>query len=171
VELHFSDYLAFTLAEEGGFTDDPRDAGGATNWGITQATLSHWRGEPCTIDDVENLGNNEVRAIYHALYWLALQCDTLRNGLDLMMFDFGVNAGVGRAARMLQASLDVTVDGLLGPISMLAARGADLVGLIGDLATRQEAFYSGLADFPVFGKDWLARLGRRKTLALSMTRS
>jgi len=28
---------------EGGFSNDPSDHGGAANWGITAATLAHWR--------------------------------------------------------------------------------------------------------------------------------
>ena len=28
---------------EGGFSNDPSDPAGATNWGITAATLAHWR--------------------------------------------------------------------------------------------------------------------------------
>jgi lysozyme family protein len=35
--------LAFVFAEEGGYTDDPLDPGGATNLGITLDELSRWR--------------------------------------------------------------------------------------------------------------------------------
>ena len=37
---NFDKCLKFTLQFEGGFTNDPKDPGGPTNLGITQATLS-----------------------------------------------------------------------------------------------------------------------------------
>ena len=37
--------LAFTVAQEGGYRD-PADPGGATNMGITLATLRHWDHDP-----------------------------------------------------------------------------------------------------------------------------
>jgi lysozyme family protein len=41
----FDACLAFTLAQEGGYVDDP-DPKGATNLGITLATLQHWDHSP-----------------------------------------------------------------------------------------------------------------------------
>ena len=42
----FDPCLGFTLAQEGGYVDDPADPGGATNMGITLATLRHWDHDP-----------------------------------------------------------------------------------------------------------------------------
>ena len=36
--------LDFVFEREGGYVDDPHDPGGATNMGITLATLAAWRG-------------------------------------------------------------------------------------------------------------------------------
>ena len=41
---HFSVALAFVARWEGIFSDDARDLGGATKYGITHAVLSQWRG-------------------------------------------------------------------------------------------------------------------------------
>ena len=46
--------LAFVLAAEGGYVDDPMDPGGATNLGITLDVLSQWRHSAVTKDDVKN---------------------------------------------------------------------------------------------------------------------
>lgn len=35
--------LKIVLEFEGGFSEDPQDKGGATNYGITQSTYSQWR--------------------------------------------------------------------------------------------------------------------------------
>ena len=53
----------FIAKWEGGFVNDPRDPGGATNMGITIATLSSWRGTPVTVQDVRNLTKQEARQI------------------------------------------------------------------------------------------------------------
>ena len=37
---NFDDCLKFTLQFEGGFVNNPKDPGGPTNLGVTQATLS-----------------------------------------------------------------------------------------------------------------------------------
>jgi len=168
VITQFEACLAFTLGEEGGFTNDPRDPGGATNMGITLATLSNWRGDNCVPGDVRDLARNEAAAIYHGLYWQALQCGGLPMGVDLQIFDFGVNAGTGRAARMLQAALDVTVDGLIGPVTVGAAQYVDAVLLVGRLSDREEAYYRTLPTFSIFGVGWLSRSERRRVRALSM---
>ena len=167
----FDRCLPFTLREEGGFTDNPRDPGGATNWGITLATLTHWRGHPCTPDDVRALPLAEAQAIYQALYWHAMRCDLLPPGIDLMTFDFGVNAGPRTSAEELQAALGVGVDGLVGPITALAARGADRAGLIGGLHDAHAAHYRALPGFPLYGDGWLARLDRCASTAVDMTAS
>ena len=50
---------------EGGLSNDPSDHGGATNWGITAATLAHWRGYSVTAEYVRAIQPDEARAIYH----------------------------------------------------------------------------------------------------------
>lgn len=164
----FEACLAFTLNEEGGFTNDPQDPGGATNMGITLATLSHWRGDDCVPNDVRNLTRSEATEIYYGLYWQALQCGALPMGVDLQVFDFGVNAGAGRSAKMLQAALAVTTDGLVGPVTVHAACDADAGFLVGRLSDQQEVYYRALPTFSSFGVGWLSRLERRRTVALSM---
>ena len=41
---NFDRALALTLKFEGGYADNPADPGGATNMGVTRATLSRVRG-------------------------------------------------------------------------------------------------------------------------------
>ena len=47
------DIITTVLKYEGGFVNDLADRGGATNWGITQATLTAWRKRPATVADVK----------------------------------------------------------------------------------------------------------------------
>lgn len=116
------------LRHEGGFVNDPDDPGGATNFGITRATLEDWRGRDVSPAEVESMGIAEARAIYRDRYYLKPRIDLLPAELQPSVFDFHVNAG-GNAIRCLQRVLNevagpVTVDGGLGPQSASAAQRA-----------------------------------------------
>ena len=120
MEGNFQACLKHVLAMEGGFTNDPSDHGGATNWGITAATLAHWRGHQVTAADVGAIQPEEARAIYHANYWNTVRGGELPGGVDLVVFDISVNSGPGRAVRVLQEVVGVAADGLLGPVTLRA---------------------------------------------------
>src|SRR5215475_12529181 len=91
----FDTCLAFTLKEEGGYSDDPADPGGATNMGITLATYRQWSDNPNLGPlQVQDMSERTARAIYRSLYWNPLRADALPAGVDLSVFDMGVNAGI-----------------------------------------------------------------------------
>ena len=103
--MSFEACLPVILASEGGFVDDPHDPGGATNLGITRATLSGWLGRAASIADVEALSPAAVAPIYQARYWNPSHAGDCPPGVDLMVFDEAVNQGVGRAIASLQVAL------------------------------------------------------------------
>jgi lysozyme family protein len=168
----FQECLNFTLAQEGGYVDDPHDPGGATNLGITLATYRCWDHDPALgPGDVEALSRQTAAAIYHALYWNALCGHSLPPGVDLTTFDFGVNTGTRRSAKLLQRAVGFAgdeVDGVIGPETLRAVLAADATRLVQDLAVRQADFYRDLAQFDRFGQGWLARTARRKEAALAL---
>ena len=94
--------------------------------------------------------------------------DVLPDGVALMVFDFGVNAGQGTSARELQAIVGVAVDGVVGPLTALATKGADPAALIGALHDAHESHYRVLPDYLDFGAGWLARLKRCTALAINL---
>lgn len=109
----------------GTYTNDPRDAGGPTKWGITQGALARWRGRPVSASDVQALGKDEAVAIYRRDYMAPFETIEDPSLLELM-FDFGVNHGPARAAEALQTVLHRIgyytdrVDGDFGPKSRAA---------------------------------------------------
>src|SRR5689334_4271744 len=103
--VNFLRILALVFRVEAGFVDHPSDPGGATNHGITLATLSHCRGRPCTKADVRALSQEEAGEIYRREYWDKVQGDALPAGVDYAVFDFGVNSGTVRAIVSLQRAL------------------------------------------------------------------
>lgn len=162
---NFDRCVEAVLSREGGFSDNPRDPGGATNHGITLKTLQAYRetlesqaGRPVTAEDVRNLTQTEAREIYRSMYWNAMRCDDLPPGLDLMVFDFGVNAGPGRAVSLLQRLVGAKVDGSVGPKTLAAVQAANCADLIDRYAAERELFYRTLPTFGDFGQGWLSRV-------------
>jgi lysozyme family protein len=103
----FEPSLAHVLKHEDGYVNHPADPGGATNLGITAATLAQARGHPVSAADVAALTRAEAAAIYRRLFWNPARSDDLPAGLDHAVFDLAVNSGPGRAARLLQRVLAV----------------------------------------------------------------
>ena len=166
----FDACLRFTLAAEGGFVDNPRDPGGATNMGVTLATLRVWEDSPdLGVAAVRALTAAVVTPIYGADYWNKLRCDALPAGVDLMAFDFAVTSGTLRSAKMLQVQLGCDADGSVGPDTLARAGTTNPEALIDALAGRQAAYYRILPTFSVFGRGWLARTERRRVAAHGMS--
>ena len=106
--------------------------------------------------------------------WNPLRADALPAGVDLSVFDMGVNAGIWGSARLLQRAVGFTgeeVDGCIGPETLAAAGKWDPRTLVNDLAKQQLAYYRTLSDFPTFGTGWLNRTEARRKAALANDRS
>ena len=160
-QSRFEKAVEHVLRHEGGFVQHPRDPGGATKYGITRQTLSRAKKRPVSINDVRRLSRKEAIAIYRQLYWDPVRADELPPGLDLAVFDLAVNSGPVRAVTMLQRALGVEADGILGPVTLGAAREADVQETIRRLTKTRLGFLGRLATWPVFGLGW-----RRRVLAV-----
>lgn len=165
----FAVALAEVLKHEGGYVDHPKDPGGATNRGVTLATLSAWLGRQATKAEVKALTVEAVTPIYRKNYWDAVRGDELPPGVALMVFDLAVNSGPARAARFLQDAVGAPVDGKVGPATVAKANAADPAQTIEKLRALRERFYRGLGTFPTFGKGWLKRLADVTTLARALS--
>ena len=159
----FAASLPFVLRWEGGFVNHPNDPGGATNKGVTQRVYDDWRqrnGMPA--QDVRQIADTEVHAIYEDNYWKPSRCDVLRRELDLIQFDTAVNMGVKRAVKMLQESVSCPVDGAFGSGTQKAADECDLGKTMILYCKARELYYRGLSErrpeLAVFLKGWLNRL-------------
>jgi lysozyme family protein len=154
----FDRCLTCVLQFEGGFVDDPRDNGKATKFGITLRTLGHWLGHEVVAEDVRSLNVETAAEIYRKQYWHVTGCDQLPPGLDLMVFDCAVNQGTTIAGRFLQQAVGVSVDGLVGPRTIAAAKARPALDLINSVSAYRRERYRGNPNFPVYGKGWLRRL-------------
>ena len=111
----YSKILTFTLGFEGGYVNDPSDLGGETNKGITHKTYDTYRkSKGLSIRSVRHLEALELQDIYRNMYWMPAKCHLLPPLTAMVVFDWAVNAGVGRAIKTLQAVVGSTADGIWG---------------------------------------------------------
>ena len=168
---NFDKCFKFILQFEGGFTNDPKDPGGPTNLGITQATLSAFIGRQATIAEVRALTPAKAAPIYRGKFWDHVNGDNLPPGIDLAVFDFGVHSGPSRGVAALQRALGkVADDGSLGPVTVAAANKADPKTTINAICDDRMAFVQKTKAFkvPRFQKGLINRVTKARRAALSM---
>ena len=164
----FDACMPFIFKAEGGYSDNPADPGGPTNFGVTLATLKAYEGNPnLTADAVKALTPEMAKEIYRTAYWNRMQCGALPAGLDLEVFDFGVNSGPAESVKTLQRIVGVTQDGSIGPITLAAVGQFNVGDLIARFAQARLVFYQGL-NMPEFEQGWATRVAQIQTAATQM---
>jgi lysozyme family protein len=165
---NFKPSLALVIKAECGFVNHPRDPGGMTNLGVTRNVWREWTKRDVDEAEMRALTPELVEPMYKAKYWDAVKADDLPRGIDYAVFDAAVNMGPGRAARLLQAALGVTADGVIGRATIAAATAADPAELLEAFSLGKEAFYQSLPTFGTFGKGWLNRVAHVQDAAEQM---
>lgn len=164
---NFNACLAEVLRHEGGWSDHPKDPGGATMKGITLDTYRRWR-PGATKAQLRAITDAEVAAIYRKDYWDAVNADDLPAGLDLVAFDGAVNSGPSRGAKWLQAGVGAKQDGKVGPATIAAARACDTRTAVNRACDARLAFLKTLGTWPTFGEGWSRRVASVRSTALAM---
>lgn len=143
----FAKALAFTFEREGIYSDHPLDGGGKTMWGVTEKEWCEWFNVPSmSREELQAQPKSEAAKIYEEKYWLPLGCDEMKDEtLALILFDQGVNCGIYGAAAMLQKMLGVTVDKVIGPISIEAANKMSALVLCYNFFRKAQAHYVSIA--------------------------
>jgi lysozyme family protein len=162
---NYAKCLAQVLKYEGGYVDHPKDPGGPTNKGVTQAVYDSWRkANNLLTQSVRNISDSEVDAIYRQEYWAPISGDDLPAGIDFAVFDYAVNSGVSRAAKTLQSVVGVTQDGVIGPATIQATK----TYVATTVTNKRLAFMQSLSIWPTFGKGWSARIADVKKQIISL---
>jgi len=156
------------LKHEGGFVNHPLDPGGMTNLGVTQRVWEEWVGHPVDEKEMRSLTPEKVAPMYKQKYWDKVAGDDLPSGVDLMVFDFAVNSGPGRAAKVLQKVLGVIQDGAIGPKTIAKAESVDVKKLVEDYNAERLLFLQALSTWPTFGKGWGRRVAEVTSEASNM---
>ncbi len=168
MKSNFQKVIPYIFNEEGGYVDNPSDPGGATNMGITITTLSAWEGHQVSPEDVKEMTQATATQIYQTQFWNKIDGDNLPSGIDYAVFDFAVNSGPGRAAKMLQSVLGLPEDGVIGAQTVTAANTRPAEEVINALCDARASWLEGLSTAASFGRGWLARVGRVRSRALAL---
>ena len=167
--------LDIILHHEGGYVNHPKDPGGETNLGVTKRVYDEWCvTEDLAPKDMKDLEVDDVAPIYKKNYWDRVKGDDLPTGLDLCVFDFGVNAGTGRAAKYLQTLIGTTADGGIGPNTLakldeyINEQENGVMDVIEQYQAERQSYYESLSTFETFGKGWTRRVTETTDTALTM---
>ena len=169
MQNNFQKCLDLVLKSEGGWTGEQGlkgDPGGETNLGVTKKVWEEWVGHE--VKTMKNLTPADVAPMYQAKYWMACYAPQLPVGVDYMVFDMAVNAGPGRAVKLLQESMGCVPDGVIGPRTMQLIAQKDNTSVVQAYSDRKTSFYESLPTFSTFGKGWLKRVEDVKFNALNM---
>jgi lysozyme family protein len=169
MQSNWDNAFKMMLASEGGYVNHPSDPGGMTNLGVTKRVWEEWVGRESNEKEMRSLTPEMVEPLYKRKFWDAVRGDELpAAGISYLIFDFAVNAGVGRSIKTLQSAVGVTPDGGFGPMTMAAVQAIDPVELVEKFSQAKEDFYRSLNTFETFGKGWLNRVAAVKVKATSM---
>lgn len=165
---NFEQCFALVLKNEGGYVDNLKDPGGATNLGCTKAVWEQYVGHAVTKDNIRELGPNDVMPLYKTKYWDTVKGDDLPMGVDYAVFDFAINSGPSRAAKALQTVLNVNADGQIGPATLSALETSNPRDVATRVCEARLAFLQSLSNYANFGKGWSRRVSEVETAAFNM---
>lgn len=139
--------LREVLRHEGGYANHPNDPGGPTMYGITQAVAR----ENGYFGDMRKMPLSVAEQIYRPKYWDKVGGDALAFGVDLAVFDFGVNSGPARA-RAYYAR----------------AAGGDPAAVVKRLCAARLGFVRALKTWASFSKGWTRRIASVEAVGVRM---
>lgn len=132
----FDKALDFTLIWEGGYVNDPDDAGGETKYGISK------HAHPSL--DIANLTKEDAADIYRVDYWMKGKCDKMPYPVNVVHFDCCVNTGITQAAKILQRAASIDDDGMIGPNTLMSVSRDNPSFLALSAITERDLYYDNL---------------------------
>jgi lysozyme family protein len=148
--MDFDSSFSALIGNEGGYTNDPRDPGGETMFGISK------RAYPT--EDIANLTLDRAKLIYRRDYWGPAGCDAVPDALKFHLFDTAVNQGVRTAVRVVQNAVGETPDGILGPLTLQAISTMDANKALLRFAGARLIAYTSTPGWADFGRGWVNRV-------------
>jgi lysozyme family protein len=167
--MSFKECLDLVLKSEGGWVNNSKDPGGETNLGVTKRVWEEYVGHP--VESLKKLTKEDVAPLYELKYWRPCYGEVLPRGLDFVMFSMAVNAGPGRAVKLLQSVIGCVPDGIIGPRTRGLISDSNSATLIFKFSEARREYYRTLKTFPIFGKGWLSRVDNEEKEALNMAKN
>ena len=160
--MTFDEAFDRLIGHEGGFSSDFKDPG---NWTGGRVNVGELKGTKFGIAantygdvDIKNLTLEQAKAIYYRDWWLKIGADEIPSPVVYQMWDFAVNAGMGKARQAIQYAAGVAQDGKIGPMSIAAIKRTELNDLLMKFNAYRIRHYTSLSTWATFGKGWSIRV-------------
>lgn len=165
--LRFTKAFNFTKQNEGGFSHNPHDKGGATIYGVSSKYFPEVYNQLILESDQEQI-EQILKAFYYTEFYNDLYEEIFFEPLAIRLFDLSVNLGKKKAISILQSTFNtlsqniIKADGVFGRGTLRAINLPPIIHPNFYLRYQKnaEAYYRSLDDFDVFGRGWLNRLYR-----------
>lgn len=148
--MTFDQAVEIILGYERGYVANPKDPGGATNYGISQ------RAYPLL--NISTLTRDQVIALYRKDYWDKYSIDKLPDSLKLIFFDSCVNQGPSFSVVSLQHIVGAGIDGDIGNSTIAKIALCNEGVLFESFCRLRLERYIQDKDYSTFGVGWIKRL-------------
>ncbi len=150
---YFDECFTKLIGNEGGYVNDPRDAGGETKYGISKRSYPQL--------DIAALTLDQAKAIYRRDYWDRMHADGLPANVAMQVFDGAVHSGIETSLRWLQKAVGVAQDGVVGKITLSAINAMREDVLIRRYIGTRLEFMTQLSTWQIYGKGWAVRIANQ----------
>ena len=150
---------SFILSWEGGFVNDLRDPGGATNKGVTLTTFRSVFGKDKIVKDLKKITDSQWMTIFKTKFWDRYKADSIKDEwITYLLVDWLWTSGPGNAIERVQKFLGLKIDGIVGNVTINKINSYNGKELFIKLWHLRENFIKTRAQYPIYGKGWLRRL-------------
>lgn len=155
----------FILRWEGGFVNDPADAGGATNMGVTLATYEAYcrkKGYPRpTVERLKAITKDQVFDVFKTFYWDKWSADQIHSQkIANILVDWVWGSGK-HGIVIPQRILGVKSDGVVGNKTLSAVNFADPDQLFAAIYKARVAFLNEITQTSI--ANYEKKIGRKAT--------
>lgn len=148
--MEFLKAVNIILKLEGPPSNNPKDPGGETRFGISKKAYPNL--------DIATLSQDDAIKLYEKDYWDRCHCAELPPVIRLIVFDCSVNQGVEAAIKMLQACLNLSQSGNMDVNTIYASNNFDPEALLVKFSNQRLERYWLNPKFSLFGHGWISRL-------------
>jgi lysozyme family protein len=167
--MNFDQAYRELLGDEGDLSMDPNDpgnwTGGKIGKGVLNGTKYGISAASYPKEDISGMTLERAKYLTRRDYWDRYRIEELPDALRWHVFDGVFNSGPGSkkqnkggAIRWLQSALGVTDDGVMGPITISAAKSVDVATVLFKYNGERLMHITRLASWPTQGKGLVRRV-------------
>lgn len=163
----FTPAVGIVLANEGGYSNNPKDPGGETKYGISKAQFPG--------EDIRGLTMARAMEIYRQKYWIP---NNLHQVMDQRVANIALDTVVqhGQGPKIIQRAVNrlqpnaLKVDGNIGPGTIRAINNISAQAMVDSIAKERidymQDLVAGDPKLATFFPGWVARVGKFSGMAV-----